>query len=69
MKPSTDEDRAKAFRASAEGEQRGGWAEFFHFLRHNKKWWLTPILVLLFLLGALVMLSGTGVAPFIYSLF
>ncbi len=42
--------------------------EFWQFLRHNKKWWLLPILVALLLLGTLVVLSGTALAPFMYPL-
>ena len=44
-------------------------SEFWDFLKHNKKWWLLPILVVFLGLGALVMLSGSGAAPFIYTLF
>ncbi|GAB4141512.1 MAG: hypothetical protein Tsb009_11310 [Planctomycetaceae bacterium] len=45
-------------------------AEFVDFLLHNKKWWLTPIILVLFLLGLFVILGGSGAAaPFIYSLF
>ena len=40
--------------------------EFWQFLRHNKKWWLLPILLALFVLGTLVVLSGTALAPFMY---
>jgi hypothetical protein len=43
--------------------------EFWYFLRQNKKWWLLPILVVLLLFGALMILSGTAAAPFIYTLF
>jgi hypothetical protein len=44
--------------------------EFFEFLKHRKKWWLTPIIVLLILLGALIVLTeGSALAPFIYALF
>jgi hypothetical protein len=43
--------------------------EYLAFLRHNKKWWLLPVLVVLLLVGALVMVGGTAAAPFIYSLF
>ena len=42
-------------------------AEFWQFLRHNKKWWLLPILIVLLLFGLLIFLSGTGAAPFIYT--
>jgi hypothetical protein len=44
-------------------------AEFLDFLRHNKKLWLAPIIVFLLFFGILAMLGGTGVAPFIYTLF
>jgi len=44
-------------------------ADFWGFLKHNKKWWLLPILIILLLLGLLVLLSGTAIAPFIYPLF
>jgi hypothetical protein len=44
--------------------------EFWAFLRTRKKWWLTPIIVLLVLLGTLIVLTeGSALAPFIYALF
>jgi len=44
--------------------------EFAIYLSQSKKWWLTPIVVSLVLIGALLVLSeGTAVAPFIYTLF
>ena len=43
--------------------------EFLHFLQHNKKWWLLPIVLILLLLGLIVLLSGTAIAPFLYPLF
>ena len=43
--------------------------EFWYFLRNSKKWWLLPIVVVVFLFGVLVFLSGTAAAPFIYTLF
>jgi hypothetical protein len=44
-------------------------AEFFWFLLHNKKWWLVPILLAFLLIGLLVVLGGTPLAPFIYTVF
>lgn len=44
-------------------------AELFDFLKHNKKWWLLPILLMLGLLGVLTALTFTGAAPFIYTMF
>jgi len=44
-------------------------AEFWSFLKHNKKWWMLPVLITLLILGLLILLGGTAVAPFIYPLF
>ena len=60
---------ADELRRQAEQKPPGLIAEFIDFLQHNKKWWLIPIIVVLLLLGLLVLLSGTGAAPFIYTLF
>lgn len=43
--------------------------EFWEFLRVRKKLWLTPIVVMLVLLGALILFTSSSVAPFIYTLF
>ena len=43
--------------------------ELWEFLRSNKKWWLTPIILVLVLLGAILVIGGTAAAPFIYTLF
>jgi hypothetical protein len=43
--------------------------EVWQMLRESKKLWLLPIVIALFGFGALVALSGTAAAPFIYSLF
>ena len=51
------------------GQQAGFVAEFWQFLRTSKKWWLLPIVAVLFLFGLLIFLSGTAAAPFIYTLF
>ncbi len=45
-------------------------AEFWEFLKYRKKYWLTPIIVMLVLLSALIILTeGSALAPFIYTLF
>ncbi len=44
--------------------------EIWEFLKVRKKWWLAPILIVLLFLGsAIVMSSGSAMAPFIYTLF
>jgi len=57
------------FESQAQGESPGFLAEYWHFLKTNKKWWLTPIVITLLLLGLLVVLGGSAAAPFIYTLF
>ncbi|MEY4673281.1 MAG: hypothetical protein RL148_1065 [Planctomycetota bacterium] len=54
---------------ASHGKQQGLVGEFVSFMKENKVWWLTPILLVLGLVGALLLLAGTGVAPFIYTLF
>lgn len=43
--------------------------ELWMLIRQKKKYWLLPIVLVLLLLGVLVLLSGTAIAPFIYTLF
>lgn len=44
--------------------------EFWEFLKVRKKFWLLPIVFILFSLGALLIFTqGSAVAPFIYALF
>lgn len=59
----------KSFLASADKPARGMAGEFIDLLRHNKKWWLAPLLIVLLAIGGLVILGGTAAAPFIYTLF
>ena len=56
-------------KAAARESQGGFFRELWGFLRSNKKWWLLPIVVVLLIFGVLVLLTSTGVAPFIYSFF
>jgi Family of unknown function (DUF5989) len=61
--------KPKTFSDEAAGRQKGALGEFVAFAFQNKKWWLTPVIVLLLVASALIILGGTGVAPFIYSIF
>jgi hypothetical protein len=65
MKP----DKPSEFEFAAEQSRSGFLGELWAFLKSNKKWWMLPIIVMLLLLGLLVVLSGTGLAPFIYTMF
>jgi hypothetical protein len=44
--------------------------ELFSFLQTRKKFWLIPLVVLLLVFGSLLILvQGSAIAPFIYTLF
>jgi hypothetical protein len=44
--------------------------ELWAFMKVRKKFWLLPIVFMLLLLGVLlVMVQGSAIAPFIYTLF
>jgi hypothetical protein len=64
-----DSHKDKDFADQIGQKKPGFFAEFWAYLRHSKKWWMLPILAVLLLLGGLVLLSSTGLGPFIYALF
>ncbi len=45
--------------------------EFFLFVKHEKKWWLVPLIVVLLIVGAIMWFAMTShlAAPFLYPLF
>ncbi len=67
-KPNKPDDPDDDFASQADQAEMGLMAEFWDFIIHNKAWWLTPIILVLLAMGALIFLSGTAAAPFIYTL-
>jgi hypothetical protein len=59
----------KSFADLADTRPPGFLQELWHLLVTHRSWMLVPIIAAIVILGALVMLSGTGAAPFIYTLF
>ena len=57
------------FTRQAASKQSGVIVEVWQFIANNKKWWLTPIILVLIAFGILIALGGTAAAPFIYTLF
>jgi len=43
--------------------------EFLDMLKHNKKYWMIPLIFMLLGFGIILILGYTGAAPFIYTLF
>ena len=70
MKEDSSKDRkATDFAKLGEDGPKSAVGELFAFLGESKKWWLLPIIIAVLILGAFIILAGTGAAPFIYSLF
>ena len=45
-------------------------SEYFQFLREEKKYWMIPVVFIFIVIGTLVvLLEGSVLAPFIYSIF
>lgn len=54
---------------AVDGGRRGLLREVLDWIGTSGKWWLVPILLGLLLVGVLVSLGGSVLAPFIYPLF
>jgi len=67
--PEPDASKRSEFEQLADQPELSLVGEFWVFIKENKAWWMVPILLVLGGLGILVMLSSTGAAPFIYTLF
>ena len=57
------------FLKEAQAERGSFLSDYFAFLKRTRKWWMLPVLIVVLLFGLLVVLSATGAAPFIYTLF
>jgi hypothetical protein len=65
-----NDPRQNEFEKAATEQGRGSTlSDLWGYMKENKKWWLLPLLVVLLLFGILIILAGTGLAPFIYTLF
>jgi hypothetical protein len=44
--------------------------DLFGFIFKRKKFWLIPLIIILFIFGLLIILAGgSAIAPFIYTIF
>jgi len=57
------------FKKQSQSRPPSVFAEFADFLIHNKKWWLTPIVLVLLFLSLLIVLTNSAIGPFIYVFF
>ena len=70
MKPARQAESGNDFEAAAQEKKSTNVVrELWYFIRENRKWWMIPIIGVLFLFGLMMLLAGSGAAPFIYTLF
>ena len=44
--------------------------DLWGFMKENKRWWLLPIFIIIFLVGVLIVLGqSSSLSPFVYALF
>lgn len=65
----SQDDEPGEFERAGQGKPISLVSELLFFLVESRKWWMTPIFIVLGLLGLLIILGSTGAAPFIYTLF
>ena len=65
----SDDEQKSEFESLEDEQELSLIGEFILFITENKAWWMIPILITLGLIGVLVLLTSTGAAPFIYTLF
>ena len=61
--------QANEFARHATEKRSSFLSEYIYLLKNNKKWWMLPLILVLLAFGVLMVLSSTGVAPFIYTVF
>lgn len=57
------------FEKASQEKQGNLVTEFLGFLKQTRKFWLLPLVLVMLALAALLILSSTAAAPFIYTLF
>ena len=68
MTDDTD-DKPRTFAEEAGADDPGLVREYLAFMREHRKWWLTPLLIALGLIGVLVLLTSTPLGAALYTLF
>lgn len=63
------DETSKSFRQAADQKPASLGREVVEMLKHNKKYWMIPIVLILVLFGLLIIFGATSAAPFIYTLF
>lgn len=67
--PRNDAESRNQFAQQGQAQRTGMLADFIYLLRNNRKWWMLPLILVFIVFGVFMVLSSTGVAPFIYTVF
>lgn len=60
----------ESFEEKARSSKSGGpLRESWHLMARTRKWWLAPVILSLFMVGALLVMGSTAAGPLIYALF
>ncbi len=62
-------DSGNEFEKASQQQEGNLLTEFMGFLKQNRKFWLLPLILVMLALAALLVLTSTAAAPFIYTLF
>ena len=62
-------DSGKEFEKASNEKQANLVSEFAGFLKETRKFWLIPLIIVMLVLGSLLILTNSALAPFIYTLF
>jgi hypothetical protein len=71
MSPGQDREsqRSQQFLEQARTKRPSAVSEYLYLVRTNKKYWMIPLILVLLAFGLILILGGTGAAPFVYTLF
>lgn len=64
-----ERDDDNGFAEAGQARERGLVGELLAFMKESNSWWMLPLLIVFGILGVLLVLAATGVAPFIYPIF
>jgi len=67
--PTSDNKTVSDFENASEEKQSSLFSEFMGFMKETRKFWLLPLILIMLALGALLVMTNSALAPFIYTLF
>lgn len=67
--PRNEQESRNQFAQQGQEQRTGMLADFMYLLKNNRKWWMLPLILVFIAFGIFMVLSSTGVAPFIYTVF